>query len=104
MNKIPTADSLFSPTVRTSFPYLARKRSSVVFRRSVHYREKIQTKHDDYYYGCLAKQAGIQWQTINKKPKDSNFESIDSVYSVSTKFYINEKNLCNIIKSELGMK
>jgi hypothetical protein len=64
----------------------------------------IQTKHDDYYYGCLAKQAGIQWQTINKKPKDSNFESIDSVYSVSTKFYINEKNLCSIIKNELGMK
>ena len=41
---------------------------------------------------------------IKRDPRDSNFESIDSVYSVSNKFYINENDLCKIILDELGMK
>lgn len=64
----------------------------------------INTKHDDFYYGCLAKNAGIDWYIINEKPKDSNFESIDSVYSVSNVFYKNEDELCKIILNDLGMK
>lgn len=64
----------------------------------------INTKHDDFYYGCLAKNAGIDWYIINEKPKDSNFESIDSVYSVSCVFYKNEDELCKIILNDLGMK
>ena len=64
----------------------------------------IETKHDDFYYGCLAKKAGIDWYIINDVPRDSNFESIDSVYSVSNKFYINENDLCKVILDELGMK
>ena len=64
----------------------------------------INTKHDDFYYGCLAKNAGIDWHIINEKPKDSNFESIDSVYSVSNVFYKNEDELCKIILNDLGMK
>ena len=64
----------------------------------------IETKHDDFYYGCLAKKAGIDWYIINDVPRDSNFESIDSVYSVSNKFYINENDLCKVILDEFGMK
>lgn len=64
----------------------------------------INTKHDDFYYGCLAKNAGIEWHIINEKPKDSNFESIDTVYSVSNVFYKNEDELCKIILNDLGMK
>lgn len=64
----------------------------------------IDTKHDDYYYGCLSKLAGIEWHIINDKPRNSNFESIDSRTNVSNDYYKTEMNLCKIILNELGMK
>lgn len=63
----------------------------------------IDTKHDDYYYGCLSKLANIEWYIINDKPRNSNFESIDSSTNVSNNYYKIEMNLCKIIKEELGM-
>ena len=64
----------------------------------------IDTKHDDYFYGCLSKLANINWHIINEKPRNSNFESIDSSTNVSNNFYKIEKDLCKTIKTELGMK
>ena len=64
----------------------------------------IDTKHDDYYYGCLSKLANIEWHIINEKPRNSNFESIDSSTNVSNNYYKIEMNLCKTIKTELGMK
>ena len=63
----------------------------------------IDTKHDDYYYGCLSKLANIEWYIINEKPRNSNFESIDSRTNVSNGFYKID-DLCKTIKEELGMK
>ena len=64
----------------------------------------IDTKHDDYYYGCLSKLAGLEWHIINDKPRNSNFESIDSRTNVSNDYYKTEMNLCKVILDELGMK
>ena len=64
----------------------------------------IDTKHDDYYYGCLSKLAGIEWHIINDKPRNSNFESIDSRTNVSNDYYKTEMNLCKVILDELDMK
>lgn len=64
----------------------------------------IDTKHDDYFYGCLSKLANINWHIINEKPRNSNFESIDSSTNVSNNYYKIEMDLCKTIKTELGMK
>jgi hypothetical protein len=67
----------------------------------------IDTKHDDFYYGCLAKQKNIEWTIINDKPRNINFINLQQYEdcSVSQDFHINnykeEDNLCNIIKLEL---
>lgn len=69
----------------------------------------IDTKHDDYYYGCLAKQRNIEWTIINEKPRSINFIDItppaNDSESISKDFYINnyekENNICKTILCEL---
>ena len=67
----------------------------------------IDTKHDDFYYGCLAKQRRMEWIIINDKPRSTNYYNIPQYesFAVSKNYEINnheyENKLCKIILDEL---
>ena len=66
----------------------------------------IETKHDDFYYGCLAKMHGLQWKFINEVARDCNFVHLDHTeIGVGGAFWdpMNEIRLCKIIMKELGL-
>lgn len=63
----------------------------------------IDTGHDDYYYGCLAKIMHIDWIFINRVAKDSNFKNLTREPGVSSRFRHNENSICAIIKKELNL-
>ena len=65
-------------------------------------QEIINTKHDDYYYGCLAVLNKCKWLFINRKAKDTNFINFNNNRGVSGNFK-NENAICQIIKKELGL-
>lgn len=66
----------------------------------------IETKHDDFYYACIAKQQGIEWKFLNEIAHDSNFVPLNRAeIGVSGAFWDqqNELRLCRIILNELSL-